>query len=425
MFQSNPLWAASNGPAVATSAVEPGETVDLAIVGAGFLGLSTAYLAARLGLSVRVVEAGRIGAGASGLNGGQVIPGLKYDPQALEAMFGRGRGGAMAEFAAGTADAVFDFIRGEGMDVPYTQAGWIQAAHTGAAMRTAQRRVEQWRARGAPVELLDSAGIARLTGAVGYVGGWIDRRAGTIDPVAFARELARLATVAGARIAEDTRATRLSRKGEAWQVETEGGVSFRAGKVVVATNAYSDGLVPGLAETIVPLNSFQIATAPLPEDLRRRILPEGQAVSDSRRILVYFRLSPDGRFMLGGRGRMSGPRDAADFAHLEHAMVRLYPALSDFPVEHRWFGRVAMTTNHLPHIHEPEPGLIVAVGCQGRGIGLMTALGPRLAIYVAGGDGDALPFPVTPVRRIPFHRFRRIGLAGAITVYRTLDRLER
>jgi glycine/D-amino acid oxidase-like deaminating enzyme len=106
-------------------------------------------------------------------------------------------------------------------------------------------------------------------------------------------------------------------------------------------------------------------------------------------------------------------------------MVRLYPALHGIPVEHRWFGRVAMTTNHLPHIHEPEPGLIAAIGCQGRGIGLMTALGARLAIYAASGDERDLPFPVTPVRRIPFHRFRRIGLAGMIACYRTLDRLQR
>lgn len=424
MFQQNPLWSAVPAPAIDVSPVETGETVDLAVVGAGFLGLSTALLAARIGLSVRVVEADRIGAGASGLNGGQVIPGLKLDPETLEARFGA-RGANMAAFGASTADAVFGLIRSEVMDVPHTRAGWIQVAHTETAMRKAENLVNQWRARGASVDLLGAAEIARLTGATGYLGGWIDRRAGTIDPLAFVRALARAAIATGARIAEGARVTGLRRKGEGWHVETQGGVSFDAGKVVVATNAYSDRLIPGLAQTIVPLSSYQIATARLPNDLDAAVLPEGQAVSDARRILFYFRRSPDGRFMLGGRGPMSGPRGPVDFAHLERTMLRLYPCLRGIAIEHRWSGRVGVTTNHLPHIHEPEPGLIAAIGCQGRGIGLMTALGARLAIYAAGGDVRDLPFPVTPVRPIPFHRFRRLGVAGAIALYRALDRLER
>jgi glycine/D-amino acid oxidase-like deaminating enzyme len=273
--------------------------------------------------------------------------------------------------------------------------------------------------------VLDAAQIARLTGAAGYLGGWIDRRAGTIDPLAFARGLARAAVAAGVRIAEGMRVTRLRRTGAGWHVETQGGLDLSADKVVVATNALSDGLIPGLAQTIVLLNSFQIATAPLPDSLGRQILPEGQAVSDSRRILVYFRQTPDGRFMLGGRGRMGGPRHAADFAHLQRAMRRLYPALRDIPVEHRWFGRVAMTPDHLPHLHEPEPGLITAIGCQGRGVGLMTALGRRLADYVATGDRAVLPLPLTRMRPIPLHGLRSVGIAAMIAWYRMLDRLER
>ena len=398
---------------------------DLLVVGAGILGLSTALRASRRGLSVRVVEAGEIGGGASGLNGGQVIPGLKYDPEWLIGHFGEKRGRALVDFAASTADSVFDLIRTEKLDVPYTRNGWIQAAHTETALANARERDRQWQARGADCSMLDESEIASLTSARGYIGGWLDRRAGVIDPLAYTHELARLCIAAAARITANRRVTGLTQRGGIWRAVTERGETIAAKSVVVATNAYSDGLVPGLARTIVPLHSFQIATKPLPAGLAEQILPGGQAVSDSRRILIYFRKSPDGRFMLGGRGRMSLPRSTADWSHLEHAMVRLFPALAGIAIERRWFGRVAMTPDHLPHIHEPEKGLVTGVGCQGRGIGLMTALGQRIADYVATGNPDTLPFPVSPIRPIPFHRFRQIGVAATIAWYRSLDALER
>ncbi len=155
------------------------------------------------------------------------------------------------------------------------------------------------------------------------------------------------------------------------------------------------------------------------------MLPALQAVSDSRRILVYYRRSPDGRLVLGGRGRMADPKGPADWRHLERAMLRIFPDLRGIRIAHRWFGRVAVTTDHLPHLHEPEPGLFAFIGCQGRGVALMTAMGLDLGAAFADGRFDALAFPVTPIRPIPFHAFRRIGVTAAITTYRLLDALER
>ncbi len=417
------VWSASSLSGPAATPVADGEQADLCIVGGGFLGLSTALHAARAGLKVRVVEAGEIGSGASGLNGGQIIPGLKLDPDDLLAAFGPERGSAMVDFAARTADAVFDLIAGEGLAVPHRRAGWIQAAHTEAAAVQARLRAAQWSARGADVAPLGSQEIAALTGARDYVGGWIDRRAGTIDPLAFVRELARLATAAGARLATGTRVTALQPQGLRWRVETTGG-AVQAARVAVATNAYSDDLIPGLRRSLVTLHSFQVATAPLPGDVAAGILPQGQAVSDSRRILNYYRKTADGRFMLGGRGTMAEPARPKAWGHLEHSMYRLFPALKGVAITHRWFGRVAVTLDHLPHLHTPAPGLIVAAGCQGRGVGLQTALGPCLARWAADGATAGLPLPVTTVRPIPFHRFRRIGVGAMIAWYRLLDRMD-
>ncbi|MEI9405432.1 FAD-dependent oxidoreductase [Mesorhizobium argentiipisi] len=422
---SDPIWRKPQAATAFQSELSAGATLDAVIVGGGIMGLSTALHAARAGLSVQVLDAGAIGQGASGLNGGQVIPGLKYDPEWLIEHFGKERGEALVAFAASTADAVFDVIRDEKLAVPFTRNGWIQAAHTETALKAAANRDRQWGSRGADVELLDQAGIAAMTGAKGYLGGWLDRRAGVIDPLSYTLELARVAAAAGASIAEHQRVVKLAKEAGAWRVSTQGGAELRAKAVVLATNAYTDGLLPGLAQTIVPLHSFQIATAPLPAELAASILPGGQAVSDSRRILVYYRRSPDGRMVLGGRGRMTLPSSAADWAHCERALLRLYPALAGIAIEKRWFGRVALTPDHLPHLHEPEKGLLAAVGCQGRGVGLMSALGKRMADYLATGDVSQLPFPLSPIRPIPFHAFRQVGVAAAITWYRILDAFER
>lgn len=418
------VWQKPGATSGGFAAVAPQATVDLVIVGAGIQGLSAALHAAGRGLSVQVIEAAGLGEGASGLNGGQVIPGLKFDPEALVAMLGPERGARLTEFSAGTADAVFDLISDEKLDVPHGRTGWIQAAHSETAMAAIAQRNRQWRAHGADVTLLNHAEVALLTGANGYKGGWLDRRAGTIDPLAFVFELARLAAARGVRIALSERVTGLRRDDGGWYVTTDSGREVRATKVLVATNAYSDALVPGLAQSLVWLHSFQIATAPLPASLDDIILPHRQAVSDSRRILVYFRKSPDNRLVLGGRGPMRPPTGPQDWQHLERALMRLYPVLEGQPIERRWFGRVAMTADSLPHLHEPEPGLLMVAGCQGRGIGLMTALGAPLADYIAGGDPDLLPLPVSPIRPIPLHRFRRVGVAARIAWSRMLDRLE-
>ena len=329
---------------------------------------------------MRVLDARSIGEGASGLNGGQVIPGLKYDPEWLLEHFGAERGEALIGFAASTADAVFDLIRDEKLAVPFVRNGWIQAAHTETALRAAENRDRQWRARGADVRLLDAAEIAAMTGARGYLGGWLDRRAGVIDPLAYTLELARVATAAGVRIAERETAVALRREAGGWRIATAIGAELRAKSVVVATNAYSDGLIPGLARNhraaaFLPDRHGAAAGRPRRDDPARRaggfgfpahprLLPQ-----EPRRPAGARRARPHGAAEKRRRLGASPARAAA-------ALSRACPAS---PIEKRWFGRVAMTPDHLPHIHEPEQGLLAAVGCQGRGVGLMTALGERLA----------------------------------------------
>ena len=202
---------------------------------------------------------------------------------------------------------------------------------------------------------------------------------------------------------------------------TERGAAVTAEKVVVCTNGYTGDLVPRLRQTVIAPNSFQIATRPLSDNIRKSILPEGQVSSDTRKLLLYFRLDHAGRFIMGGRGPFREPESAADWAHLERVVGKMFPQLKGEPIEHRWCGRVALTRDFLPHLHEPEPGLLVDIGCMGRGVGLQTAMGSRMADYVATGDQRALPFPLVPIRPLPFHPLHKAYVAAIVAWYRMTD----
>jgi glycine/D-amino acid oxidase-like deaminating enzyme len=415
------LWAATAAAPIAAPPLTESRKVDVCVVGAGYAGLSTALHLAEKGISVVVLEAREPGWGASGRNGGQVIPGLKYDPDEILALYGPEQGEKLLEFAAGTADCVFDLIARHNMDVPRVRTGWIQAAHSEEGLGVARRRAAQWARRGVAARLLDATEAAEHLGTPGYRGGWLDPRGGAIQPLSYARGLAQAAEAAGASIHGQSTVTAIEPAKTGWNVITASGASVRADKVIVCTNAYDDRLVAGLDRSILAMNSFQVATAPLSDNLAKTILPHGQVVSDTRKLLLYFRLDHEGRLLLGGRGPFREPKGAADWSHLERVVGKLFPQIAGTPIAYRWGGRVAITFDHMPHLHEPAPGLIIDIGCMGRGIGLQTAMGRALAAYAASGSPDVLPLALKPVRPFPFHAFRRLGLAAVIALYRMQD----
>src|SRR5262249_18757365 len=179
------LWAATATPAPPTPPLEESIAADVCIVGGGFAGLSTALHLAERGIRAVVLEPHEPGGGGSGRSGGQVIPGLKFDPDEIVGMYGAERGQRLIEFAGGTADVVFDLIEKHRMDVPRVRNGWIQGAHTAANVELVTSRAEQWSRLGAPVEVLDASAIASLLGTDKYRGGWLDRRGGAIHPLTY------------------------------------------------------------------------------------------------------------------------------------------------------------------------------------------------------------------------------------------------
>jgi glycine/D-amino acid oxidase-like deaminating enzyme len=381
--------------------------VDLAIVGGGFSGLSTALHSAEKGRSVAVLEVEIIAWGATGRNAGFVVPNFaKMDPANIVAHLGPERAEHLIEFAAGSAELVFDLIKRHGIACDALQSGWIQPAHSPAAFEKVKSRADQWAQRGRPAVALDASEVEALTGARGYLGGWMDRSGGVLNPVAYARGLADAAERAGARIFEHTRVISIDRAADGWMLKTAEG-SVRAGKVLIATNAYGGSLNPTLARTYFPLKVFQIATAPLPRAIRARLLPGGQGVGDTRRNLFTFRFDSANRLITGGM-HVFGP--GAD-ARVPHAIWRRLGRHLDLPelppLEYSWSGMAAVEPDFLPHLVDLGPGLLAGFACNGRGIAMTTAMGKLLADWADGTDTADLPLPFAPPSPIPFHGLMR------------------
>lgn len=412
-----------------TTAVAAPETAPLAspaktrvaIVGAGYMGLTAAFALAEQGGEPMVFETATIGFGASGRNGGQVVPGLKYDPETLATMVRPEQAKALVDFAGTTATRTFDLVRRHQLRCDATDAGWIQPARSEGQLRTVAERARQWRQHaGIEPRLLDAAAVKALVGTNAYCGGWLDPRGGQLQPLSYARELARAALQAGARIHTGSRVTVLARDGERWRLVVNGH-DVSADKVIVATNAYADRLVPALARSIIVANSIQTATDPLSPALRREVIPSGLPVSDARRLLVYFRLDAAGRFLIGARGSFGARQPEGFFARLRSVAIEMFPALRGLRWEAEWGGPFALTLDHLPHIHAPAPGLFVGLGCNGRGVALASQVGPLLARLCDGAPPESLPIPVTSIAPIPLHFLRRPALEGAAAWFRVLD----
>ena len=244
-----------------------------------------------------------------------------------------------------------------------------------------------------------------------------------MQPLSYARGLARAAIAAGVVIHTASPVTQLAQAGGKWHVTTKQGAKVVAEQVVLATNGYTDDLWPQLRKSIINANSFQVATEPLPESVRRSILPEGHVSSDARNLLLYYRIDHTGRLLMGGRGtfREPDPAQPGDWSHLENVVAKLFPQAAGVPIAYRWCGHVAITRDYMPHLHEPAPGLLIDIGCQGRGVGLQTRMGQALAEYIATGNHQALPVAPSSIKPFPLYGLRRLYVSAVIGWYRMTD----
>lgn len=417
------LYAETATPPADTPPLVGPSRADVCIVGGGFTGLSAAMHLAEAGAEVVVLEANEPGWGASGRNGGQVNPGLKKNPDEVERDFGPELGARMLALSYGAPDAVFDLIRKHQIRCEARQEGTIRAATDAASATAVRKTAEQCARRGWPVSYLDGSQTAPLTGTGRYAGAMLDTRGGDLHPLSYARGLARAAVQAGARVHGNSAATRLARVSGGWRVETASGAAVEAGQVVLATNGYTGGLWPGLRESVVPVYSSLIASEPVPEPVARGIMPRRASLYEAGRVTVYYRMDQANRLLIGGRGpqRDIGAADAVRY--LQAYARRLWPGLAGIGWTHGWNGQVAMTTDSYPHLHEPAPGLLAALGYNGRGVAMATAMGGQLARRLLGTPASALDMPVTSISSIRLHGMWKLAVTAKMWEGRILDRL--
>ncbi len=416
------LYADTAVPPVPAPPLEADSNVSVAIVGGGFAGLSTALHLAEQGTDTIVLEAQEPGWGASGNNGGQLNPGLKLDPDTIEATFGTDLGRRMIAFAYNTPVFALDLIRRHQIACEARQNGTLRAAYHGGNAAAVEKTAEQCIRRGMPVTVLDRNALREATGTDRYVRAMLDRRGGDLQPLSYARGLARAAIAAGAAIHGQTPATSLQREGGRWRIETPRAV-VRAEKILIATNGFTDDLWPDLRRTIVPVFSSIAATEPLPDDVARQIMPTRSALYESGRITVYYRIDASNRLLIGGRGPMRWIRDPSAVNYLMRYAVRLWPALRGISWTHGWNSRLAMTADHYPHVHEPGPGALVYLGCNGRGVALATAMEHQLARRLIEGEVARIDLPITALKPIRFHALWPGAVKSVVLYGQIRDRL--
>jgi gamma-glutamylputrescine oxidase len=358
-------------------------TCDVCVIGGGYTGLSAAWHLAERGFDVVLLEASRVGFGASGRNGGQVGQGQRLEQDALEKMVGSDHARALWDIANQSVDlvrniAAHDEVRAEfhpGVIHAAHRARYVPEFHAYASKLTDEYGYDQIRA-------LDRDELQSYVASPAYHGGTIDMGAGHIDPLELALGLARLASGAGARIFEGARVTQLI-KGDPAIVET-GTARIRAAHVVLACNGYLGGLERQVAARVMPINNYMVATEPLGADRQEDIIRGNHAVADSKFVVNYFRFSDDHRLLFGGTESYGYrfPRDIA--AAVRRPMALVFPQLENVEISHAWGGTLGITMNRMPHFKRVAGNILSLSGFSGHGVAMATLAGQIAAETIAG-----------------------------------------
>jgi glycine/D-amino acid oxidase-like deaminating enzyme len=403
-LKEKPYWVDTISiPTTDPSAPLP-ETVDVAVIGGGFTGLSAALALARRGAKVAVLEAETFGWGASSRNGGMVLTGLKKGPETLIARYGLETARRLYAASLASIDCVEQIVKEHGIACDFSRSGHLEVAvkpkHFESFVRGAELIAREFKHTLRVVEKKD---LRQEIGSAIYHGGLVDDTSAGVNPGRYVAGLRQAAARAGAQLHDHTRVENIERRAgnAAYRLTTSRG-SLDSRAVFVATSGYTGNATPALQRRIVPLGSYIIVTEALPEDLARIVSPRDRMIYDSKNFLYYYRLTPDRRMLFGGRAAFfpetaNTVRKSAEI--LRQGMLSVYPMLRDVQVEYVWGGTLDFAFDIMPHAGEMD-GLFYALGYAGHGVAMATYLGSKMAAVISG-DRHANPFEGLPFPRAP------------------------
>jgi glycine/D-amino acid oxidase-like deaminating enzyme len=393
---SHGLWELTAPPAPPTSPLKGEVRADVAIIGCGYTGLSTALHLAEAGTKVVALEAVEIGFGGAGRNVGLVNAGLWLAPDEIVTRLGADYGDRLLTLLGGGPSEVEVLVTKHGLDCEFVHNGTLHCATGQAGVAKIEERCAQWGARGAPVKLLNREETARRIGVDIYAGSLLDLRAGTIQPLAYARGLAKVALAAGAAIHTQSAVRSAERTGDVWRLRTDGG-TVAADWIVVATDAYAEqGPWPQGKREQIRVPYFNFATRPLSDALRAAILPGREGCWDTRLIMNSFRFDKAGRLLFGSIGALRFAGLEVHRAWAKRALKKTFPQIGEVAFEAQWYGIMGMTGDALPRFHRLAPNVVTFCGYNGRGIGTGTVFGRLMADHILGKLSEQdLPLPVT------------------------------
>jgi glycine/D-amino acid oxidase-like deaminating enzyme len=383
------------------------ESVDVAVIGAGFTGLSAARTLAKRGARVAVLEGETIGWGASSRNGGMVLTGMKLGVNKLISMYGRERTQRMYAASLASIDCVEQIVREEKIDCDFSRCGHLEVACKQKHFDDYARQVEVIaREFTHQLRVVQKGELGTEIGSNIYYGGMVDEVSAGLNPARYVAGLGRAAVKAGGEVCEHTRMEgiqRETRQGEAgWKISTSKGALW-AREIFVGTSGYTGRATPALQKKIIPIGSFIITTEVLPEALARELSPRNRMIYDSKNYLYYYRITPDRRTLFGGRAAFFPENDqtvrqSADI--LRRGMIDVYPQLRDAKIEYVWGGTLDFAFDIMPHAGQMD-GMYYAVGYAGHGVAMATYQGQKMAELIAGDKPEnpfvGIPFPGAPL----------------------------
>ncbi|HTA50835.1 MAG TPA: FAD-binding oxidoreductase [Verrucomicrobiae bacterium] len=383
------------------------DRVDVAVIGAGFTGLSAARTLAQRGAKVAVFESETVGWGASSRNGGMVLTGMKLGVNQLISMYGRDLTRRMYASSLATVDCVEQLVREEAIDCDFSRCGHLEVACKQKHFDDYARQVNVIaREFNHQLRVVQRNELSAEIGSSIYYGGMVDEVSTGLNPARYVAGLGRAATKAGAEILEHTRVEgmqRESRQGESgWKITTSRGPLW-AREVFVATSGYTSKATPALQKKLIPIGSFIITTEVLPEALAHELSPRNRMIYDSKNYLYYYRLTPDRRMLFGGRAAFFPENDQTirrSAEILRRGMIDVYPQLADAKIEYVWGGTLDFAFDIMPHAGQLD-GMYYAVGYAGHGVAMATYQGQKMAELIAGDRPDnpfvGIKFPGAPL----------------------------